>query len=303
MLNEIIAGLAGNIRAMPDWFFWAFLAFFVGSSLFAFIKMFKWFRSARTIEAVPTAKIRSAAQGYVELSGTAQLMDGPVIVSPLTGRNCVWYSYVIEEKVTSYRSNGRSESHWRVVEQQRSEHLFLLEDDTGRCVIDPDDADVFIQHTKTWHKRHVSPPRRYSEQLIRAGDPLYAIGFFKTVADIEQQTTRQQVAELLRQWKQDPNQLQHRYDLDRNQQLDAQEWEQARLDAEKQVRRDQGAQTKYESLSVMMSSDVSDQAYILSSEPEHVLVRQYQWRAFKSLVWFFISGVIAVWAFNIRMSL
>ena len=266
--------------------------------------MFSWFQHARVIENVPTAKIRSAAQGYVELSGIAKLMDGPVIVSPLTGRSCVWYSYTIEERVDTRRRDGsHSNSHWRVVERGRSDALFLLEDDTGRCVIDPDDADVYIRHQKTWHKRHVIPPRRYSEQLIRSGDPLYAIGFFKTVADIEQQQTREQVAHLLRQWKQDPGLLLHRFDHDRNGQLDTDEWEQARQTAENDIKREQGLQTKEAQLNVMMSSDVSDQTYILSSEPEAVLIKQYRWRALKSLGLFFILGSIAVWTFNIRFGL
>ena len=53
----------------------------------------------------------------------------------------------------------------------------------------------------------------------------------------------------------------------------------------------------------MMSSDVSDQTYILSSEPEAVLIKQYRFRALKSLGLFFILGSIAVWTFNIRFGL
>jgi hypothetical protein len=303
MFNDIITAISSNILTMPLWFFWGLMAFLSGFAVNAFYRMFHWFQHARVIENIPTAKIRSAAQGYVELSGIAKLMDGPVIVSPLTGRSCVWYSYIIEERIDSSRRDGHRNSHWRVVERRRSDALFLLEDETGRCVIDPDDADVYIRHQKTWHKRHVNPPRRYSEQLIRNGDPLYAIGFFKTVADIEQQQTRQQVAHLLKQWKQDPGLLLHRFDHDRNRQLDTDEWEQARKAAENDIKREQGHQTKEEQLNVMMSSDVSDQTYILSSEPEEVLVKQYRWRALKSLGLFFILGSIAVWTFNIRFGL
>jgi hypothetical protein len=303
MFNDFITALTGNILNIPIWFFWVLMTFLTGFSLNAFYRMGRWFQHARLIENVPTAKIRSAAQGYVELSGNAKLMDGPIIVSPLTGKSCVWYSYTIEEKVDTSSRDDHFSSHWRVIKQGQSDELFLLEDETGRCVIDPDDADVVISHKKTWHKRHVNPPRRYSEQLIRDGDPLYAIGFFKTVTDIEQQQTRQQVAHVLKQWKQDPGLLLHRFDHDRNQQLDPNEWEQARQAAESQVRREHGAKAKEEQLSVMMSSDVSDQTYILSSEPEDVLIRQYRWRALKSLLVFFILGAMAVWVFNVRFGL
>jgi hypothetical protein len=50
----------------------------------------------------------------------------------------------------------------------------------------------------------------------------------------------------------------------------------------------------------MTSSELADQMYILSSEPETVLIRQYQWRAVKSLLVFFTTGTMAIWAFNIR---
>ena len=196
MFRHVDAALSAHVLSFPDWFFWALWFVISGMGLWSFFRMTRWFQHARMIENVPTAKIRSAAQGYVELSGIAKLMPGPIIVSPLTGNACVWYSYKIEERVHTTKANGRSNSHWRVVEQRQSEDLFILEDDTAQCVIDPDDADVFVQHKRTWYKHHLMPPRRYTEQLIRDGDPLYANGFFKTLANIEYQKTRQQVAEL-----------------------------------------------------------------------------------------------------------
>jgi hypothetical protein len=300
MLNDVIAAIAHYVHTLPIWAFGCILLALSGFGLWSFFRMSRWFQHARMIENVPTAKIRSASQGYVELSGQAKLMKGPIIVSPLTSKTCVWYSYKIEERVNSTRGYVRSNSHWQVVEERRSEDLFLLEDDTGRCVIDPDDADVFVSHSHTWHKHHIMPPRRYTEQLIRDGDPLYAIGFFKTVATIEAQKTRQQVAQLLRQWKNDPNLLLHRFDHDRNSQLDPDEWDQARQRAERDVKREQGQREKEAPLNVMTSSEHADQMYILSSETETVLIRQYQWRAVKSLLVFFTTGTMAIWAFNIR---
>jgi hypothetical protein len=65
--------------------------------------------------------------------------------------------------------------------------------------------------------------------------------------------------------------------------------------------REHGAKAKEEQLSVMMSSNVSDQTYILSSVD--VLIRRYRWRALKSLLVFFILGAMAVWVFNVRFGL
>ncbi len=300
MLHQFDAALAEHILNFPSWFFWVCWLAICGLALGSFYRMSRWFQHARLIENVPTAKIRSAAQGYVELSGVAKQMDGPLIVSPLTGKTCVWYHYKIEEKVNTTRAYGRSDSYWRTVKQQRSEDLFLLEDDTARCVIDPDNAEVIVQDKRTWHQPHRSPPRRYTEQLIHDGEPLYAIGFFRTIATIEYQKTRQQVAALLRQWKNDPKDLLHRFDRNQNKQLDSQEWEQARQHAEQQIKHQNGQCEKEAPLNVMSQSHIANQAYILSSEPETVLIRQYQWRAIRSLLLFFASGASAVWIFNIR---
>ena len=59
------------------------------------------------MEDTPTSKIRSAAQGYVELSGHGELMEGPKIIAPLTSKYCTWYSYKVEER----RRSGKN-SQW-----------------------------------------------------------------------------------------------------------------------------------------------------------------------------------------------
>lgn len=59
------------------------------------------------MEDTPTSKLRSAAQGYVELSGYGALLEGAPIIAPLTGLTCTWYSHEIEER----RRSGKN-THW-----------------------------------------------------------------------------------------------------------------------------------------------------------------------------------------------
>jgi hypothetical protein len=303
MFDSIVASFESNISQLLPTPFWIGFSIVSALSLWAFYRMSWWYRHARIIENVPTAKIRSAAQGYVELSGRTKLMDGPMIVSPLTGRSCVWYSYKIEERTNNFRHEKNGHSHWRLVEQKRSEEVFILEDDTGQCVIDPDDADVIATNKKTWHKQHVTPPRRYTEQLITEGETLYAIGFFKTVANVESKKIRQQVAHLLRQWKSDPNQLMHLYDLNRDSELQPAEWEKARQAAEMHIRLEQGNKEKLEQLSILSSSNQKNQAFILSTVSEQKLIKKYKWRAIRALLLFFMSAGLAVWAINVRLGI
>ena len=54
------------------------------------------FAARRAAEDTPTALIRSAAQGYTELRGMADLLDGEPIRAPASLRPCVWYRYRIQ---------------------------------------------------------------------------------------------------------------------------------------------------------------------------------------------------------------
>ncbi|MEJ2115410.1 MAG: hypothetical protein P8X88_05040, partial [Gammaproteobacteria bacterium] len=79
-----------------DWFL--LIALFIAALICLFAAL-RSFHRARLIEDMPTSKIRSCPQGYVELCGTAKLMDGPDIHAPLSGQPCVWYSFSVEEYV------------------------------------------------------------------------------------------------------------------------------------------------------------------------------------------------------------
>lgn len=300
MFETLIASFEGNIRQFDSAEFWVGLIVVTALSLWAFFSMLRFYRYAHMISIVPTAKIRSAAQGYVELNGQARLMDGPLIVSPLTGKVCVWYHYKIEEKVKKHNSNN---SHWRTVLEKTSEDLFILEDDTGRCVIDPDNANVIARDKETWYKHNVRPPRRYTEELITEHESLYAIGLFKTLGNVESNNFKQHVSHLLRQWKNDPNQLIHEFDTDGDRQLSESEWEQARLKAERHIRREHGQREKLEQLNVLKSSPHKDQAFILSTIPEATLIKRYYHRALASMIGFFITSGLVVWATTVRFGM
>jgi hypothetical protein len=303
MLKVFIASAERNIIQFDPTEFWVGWTIVVIFCLIAFYRISRGLHQARLIENTPTAKIRSAVQGYVELNGQTQLMDGPVIVSPLSGKSCVWYRYKIEEKSEHRQANGKSVSYWRVIKQETSGELFLLEDDTGRCVIDPDDADVIVTNKRSWYKQTSVAPRRYTEELITENEPLYAIGLFKTIANIERQKLKEQISHLLRHWKRDPKQLLDTFDLNRDGELSIEEWERVQLAAEQQVKREHGEHAKQEQLNVLKQSDHADQVFILSTVSEDKLIKHYKWRTMQYLLGFFICGCLLVWAVNIRLGL
>ena len=59
-----------------------------GASTAAFAGSYVMMRRARLMEDTPTSKIRSAAQGYVELSGRVRMPEGVSIRCPLSDTGC-----------------------------------------------------------------------------------------------------------------------------------------------------------------------------------------------------------------------
>jgi len=303
MIESLQSVLADEILLLEPYQVWigAFICACVATT--AFFKMIRWYSHARMMEIIPTSKVRSASQGYIELNGQARLMEGPLIISPLSRKSCVWYRYKIEEKVRERDMKGRSRQVWRVVKHETSTDLFFLEDETGHCVIAPDDADVLANNKRVWHKRTVKPHRRYTEELIVENEQLYAIGLFKSVANIERNKQNQQVAHLLREWKNDPNQLLHRFDSNSDGSLDQNEWEHARQAAIRHIKHKHGQKEKLEQLSVLSASSHKKQGFILSTVPESELIKKYKLHAFFALLSFLVVGSATVWFINIRLGL
>lgn len=208
---------------------------------------FRSWRRSRLIEDTPLSRVRSATQGYVELAGRARLMPGPPILAPLTSQTCAWWQYRIEE----YRRSGKR-SHWETIEQGTSDSVFLLEDDTGSVMVDPEGADVYPGTKDEWRGdtpwpvarpsrvrgfRGFGDRYRYTEHRLMVGDPLYAIGWFGTERAATGDGFEREVSALLASWKQDPK-MKKVLDVNHDGTLDQREWEAARLLAQREVRRE-----------------------------------------------------------------
>lgn len=301
-MQDFLTALSTQVRvADPNWF-WSGVMIAVIFSLFAFWKMFADYQRARLISNIPTAKVRSAPQGYIELQGTAEAMDGPVIKSPISLTDCVWYHFTIEERRSHYDSRGNRSSSWDVVKAETSDNLFLLRDDTGDCVVDPESAEVITNYQRQWYGNDLFPQRRFKERLILAGQPLYAIGWHQSYADAEEENFRNDVRQLLRQWKHNQDLLIREYDADKSGHIDLEEWDKVRHDAVEQIRR-QRDQRRNKQLSVIKQSANAQHHFILSVESEQHLIRRFQLAAVGSMLLFFCLGIGLVWALNQRMGI
>ena len=292
------------------------------AAAFGFYQGFRRLWKARVIEDAPTARVRSAHQGYVELIGEAQPMRGEPIIAPLSKTTCCWYRYTVERK---------SGKEWNLVRKEVSNGLFLLRDDTGECIVDPEGAEVTPRTKQVWYGDGdepmlvVMPPRgaegvqigpvvmrstagslngrnRYTEELILAGDPLYALGAFKTLDDIDHQQSRSEITSaLLRDWKRDWRRLMHRFDHNRDGEIDAGEWEDARRVAEREAEREHADQLASQYLHTIRRPAERGRPFLLSSLPQSKLAWRYRWQAFGGMFLFLVAGGVLVWIARLRL--
>lgn len=182
-------------------------------------------RRARAVADTPTSKIASAAQGYVELLGIGAALAGPPLLSPLKSLPCLWYRYKVERK---------QGDKWVTESSGESTDSFLIDDGSGRCVVDPEGAEVLPRTTDIWHEGN----RRYTQALMVSGERIYALGAFRTWGgDSVHLDVREDVKHLLAEWKKDMPKLLERFDLDGNGTLDLREWQLARSQARREVER------------------------------------------------------------------
>jgi len=279
-----------------DWFigaseqeFWVLVSLSAAAGLLMLWLGFRSLRRARLIEDTPTARIRSAHQGYVELEGHARLMAGPTIICPLSYSRCVWYRYSVERRETTTR-NGRRRTRWRAVNSGSSDDLFLLADTTGECIVDPDGALVTPSIHRVWYGASARPDRvprngrawfgfgqyRYTERLILIGDYLYALGQFRTQGIVSQSfSEHEDVRELLADWKRDQRELLARFDANQDGTVDLEEWESARRAAIEQVRARHVEQSLDPDLHVLSRSR-DGRPYLLSTRRQEHVVRDYR---------------------------
>lgn len=157
---------------------------------------FKEYRRRSLVTNTPTSRVRSLAQGLVELEGKALPPRGKKLYSPFSGEECVVYMYQVEE----YRQQGKH-SHWETIDAGFSNSQFYLDDGTGQVLVDSEGCDLRIppdnvfkvgsfdqlpESAQQFIKEHpdvdtqedeiFEEDRRYTEYYIAPGEHVYVFG-------------------------------------------------------------------------------------------------------------------------------
>lgn len=215
------------------------------------------------------------------------MVDGDPLISDLAERSCVWYRFDIEE-----RKRG-SRSEWKTIEKYQSDNPFRIADETGECLVDPKGANVVPVFRNIWYGNEKRPDRlpghevrwwqhltgfryRYTEARIHPMDPIYVIGELTTINAVGQ--VRESVRERIVAWKQDRDDLNRRFDSNRDGVLDVEEWEKVQAAARDTVLAEQVRSPK-PAVTTIGSPPLKSRPFIVSGEDEKLVLQGRRTRA------------------------
>ena len=239
--------------------------FIVTMSLIGATSLYAWYvnlRRFRIVADTPTSKAASAPQGYIELVGRGVHPPGEALKSHLTGLPCLWYRYKIEEK---------SGDKWHHLDSGASSDNFGLHDGTGMVLVDPDDAEILTTNKSTWLQDHY----RKTEWTLIAGETIYVLGEHVTLGGAATDLNlKQDVSDLLAEWKKDKTSLLKRFDLDGNGEIDLTEWELARRAAYRQIEQEHREIRLQDGVNMIRKP--RNQLYLIANRTPEQLVSRYR---------------------------
>jgi len=211
-------------------------------------------RRYRLIVDTPTSRLSSSAQGYVELHGKVALPDGESYRGLPHLPATVWLPGYIEDAP------------------------FVLDDGLGRCLLYPAAAEIVIQPGHT----HFS-----WLHAIYPGQTLYVLGELHTqrAEPLKSLSQRERLAQVLAGWKANPVELLRGFDANGNGKIDPDEWQQARVAAQRWVADDEADERRAPAIHTMCHA-AAGQVFLITNIPPERLARRYAVAAvLHSLLW------------------
>jgi hypothetical protein len=268
----------GNLQ--PVHYYWLSACACAAVALWALYRFLVSLRRDRLLADTPLVRIRSAAQGYVKVCGRAAAANNAALAAPLSSRPCVWWRYLIEQKVR----NSKGESRWESIDSGTSVDLFVLTDGDAQCQVGPVNAEITPTTHAVWYGAQPRPPWpppqsgflqtgdfRYTESLLSVGDQLSVLGELRSHAEASDPDTS--AAVLLKLWKQDQTALLARFDKNHDGHIDASEWEAVRqaavIESQSQTR-----DARIDRMNVISQPTNGEPFLVAAMDGEHLVRRE-----------------------------
>jgi hypothetical protein len=175
-----------------------------------------------------------------------------------------------------------------------SDQPFQINDDSGRCVIDPKGAEINSSTIKTWTEGEY----RYTEWLLLPDSDIYAAGEFRTVGGANSEfDIEYEIGHWLEELKKDHAKLLARFDLNQDGKIDAMEWELAR----RQARREVEAQRRAALLrggTKVLRKPADGKPFLISNDPPDRLRSKILWWSWAHIAVFLVSGSMSFLLFK-----
>lgn len=274
----------------------------LAAACFTLWKGFTYLKHYRLITGTPTSRIRSAHQGYIEITGHIIEGEYSPLVAPLSGRECVWYRYSV-----SHLQSGGKTKHWRTERSGESDAWFQVNDGTATGLIDPAGATVRTINTRTWYGDTPDPNMlaahqsefslnnallndiggsryRYQETLLFTHEQIYALGQFQSVGGGRHLTPLKQLSgEVIREWKQSYHDLLQRFDSNNDQKLDMQEWSEVQQAAQTEAAQRRTDMAAAPTMHVLCCPSDKTHPFLISTFDEEKLATRYGWYVIAAL--------------------
>ena len=91
-----------GVMLLSPWIYYLFSSMATLCALVCLYLMLSRLQRARWIEDTPTSRIRSAAQGLVELNGMLDAGGHEPLRSPLSNKPCLWYRFRVESDAANH---------------------------------------------------------------------------------------------------------------------------------------------------------------------------------------------------------
>jgi hypothetical protein len=253
----------------------------------------------------------------VELRGIAQPLPGETTTAVLTGRSCVWFSWQVDRRRRD--ADGKGATRWERLEGGKSGAMFELRDGDAHCLVDPEGAEIIAVEIDTWHGSAPRPERgppatgsmaglfpagvgnyRYTERRLAIGRPLHVWGEFSS--QVVTQDEGPTVTSMLRAWKADRATLVRRFDANRDGEVDATEWDAARIAARRTVAEARARAPVAAPQAVVGQPRASRLPFMISAVPQARLLSDYRVQVYGYGALFFGAGAACVWMMGVRLA-